>query len=79
MIDTSTLTCTCGSSYRSPGDYVVAIMFGIDVDQAHNLMDAITDCLDLALDRKGSSSNVLAELEVEYERALKARSDQASS
>ena len=79
MVDTSKLTCTCGSDYRSPGDYVVAIMFNIDVDQAHNLMDATTDCLDLALDRKGSSADVLAELEVEYGRALKARSDQVSS
>ncbi|UVD39739.1 hypothetical protein SEA_ROSEPHARIE_76 [Streptomyces phage RosePharie] len=73
------VTCTCGSDYRSHGDYVVAILFGIDIEQAHALMDATTDCLDVALDRSKDWETYKQELEDEYGRAVKARADQASS
>ncbi len=75
----SELKCTCGSDYRSPGDYVVAITFELDIELAHAWLDAMTDCLDVALDRTKDWDNNKRELEEAYGRSVKARADQADS
>ncbi|ATW62510.1 hypothetical protein HWB39_gp26 [Streptomyces phage WRightOn] len=71
------LTCTCGSEYRSHGDYVVAITFGLDIEKAHAWLDAMTDCLDVALDDRRSDG--LERLKEEYGRTVKASADQEGS
>lgn len=76
------LKCNCGSSYRSPGDYKLAIAMGWDVEYVHALMDLWEDCLDEVLDRKAKESSfneLLDELKEEYGRTLKARPGQADS
>lgn len=72
-------SCTCGSDYRSHGDYVVAILLGLTIEQAHGLMDVTSDCLDVALDREKDWDEYKRELEGEYGRAVKARADQEDS
>lgn len=73
----SELKCTCNSSYRSHGDYVVAITFDLDIELAHAWLDAMTDCLDVALDDHSPAG--LDKLKEEYGRTKQARSDQADS
>ena len=43
------LTCTCGSDYRSPGDYALAIKMGWDVEYVHALLDLWEEALDEVL------------------------------
>lgn len=45
----SKLECTCGSSYRSAGDYKLAIAMGWDVEYTHALLDLWENCLDEVL------------------------------
>ena len=76
------LKCTCGSSYRSPGDYKMAITMGWDVEYTHALLDLWEESLEYVLDRKGSESRfneLLDELKEEYGRTVTTRPDQADS
>ncbi|AWN05153.1 hypothetical protein SEA_VORVOLAKOS_73 [Streptomyces phage Vorvolakos] len=72
------LACKCGSSYRSPGDYMLAIKMGWDVEYTHALLDLWEDCLDEVLD-KDDRQAYLDELKEEYGRTVTTRPDQADS
>ena len=65
------LECKCGSSYRSPGDYKMAIKMGWDVEYSHALLELWEDCLDEVLDDRRQTDDVLADLKEEYENARK--------
>ncbi|WNM75034.1 hypothetical protein SEA_DENNEBES_79 [Streptomyces phage Dennebes] len=73
------LKCTCNSSYRSPGDYKLAIAMGWDVEFVHALIDVWEECLDDVLDNKRSIEDLLDELKEEYGRTVTIRPDQADS
>lgn len=72
------LKCVCGSSYRSPGDYMLAIKLNWDVEYVHALLDLWEDCLDAVLDHNDGQS-LLEELKEEYGRTVTTRPDQADS
>lgn len=74
----SKLECTCGSSYRSVGDYKLAIALGWDVEYVHALLDLWENCLDDVLDVIDRQS-LLDELKEEYGRTVTTRPDQADS
>lgn len=72
------LKCACGSSYRSPGDYMLAIKMGWDVEFVHALLDLWEDCLDEVLN-KDDRQAFLDELKERYGRTVTTRPDQVSS
>lgn len=72
------LKCKCGSSYRSPGDYMLAITMGWDVEYCHALLDLWEDSLDRVLDPKFTQQS-FDELKEEYGRTITIRPDQADS
>ena len=72
------LKCLCNSSYRSPGDYKLAIAMGWDVEYAHALIDLWENALDDVLDRSFTQES-FEKLKEEYGRTLKARPDQEDS
>lgn len=76
------LKCTCGSDYRSPGDYMLSIKMGWDVEYTHALLDLWEECLDSVLDRRDKETRfneLLDELKEEYGRTVTSRPDQADS
>jgi hypothetical protein len=75
----SKLKCTCNSSYRSPGDYALAIKMGWDVEYTHALLDLWENCLDEVLDDRRQTDNILEDLKEEYGRTVTVRPDQADS
>lgn len=71
------LKCTCGSSYRSPGDYALAIQMGWDVEYTHALLDLWEECLDEVLE--DHTQDNYDRLKEEYGRTVTVRPDQADS
>jgi hypothetical protein len=72
------LKCTCGSNYRSAGDYMLAIKMGWDVEYVHALLDLWEECLDAVLDTVDRDEDY-QKLKEEYGRTITTRPDQASS
>lgn len=70
----SELKCTCGSSYRSHGDYSLAIKLGWDVEYVHALLDLWESCLDDVLGEHTQEN--YDKLKEEYGRTVTTRPDQ---
>jgi hypothetical protein len=75
-MDLSKMKCKRGCSYRSPGDYVLAMRLKVDVEVAHGLMDMFEDVLDEALDYSDSLDSHLQKLKEEYGYTEQASADQ---
>jgi len=73
------LKCTCLSTYRSPGDYILAMRLEVDVEQAHAFGDLFENVLDEALGHEGPRDAYLQKLKEEYGRTVKASADQEDS